>query len=74
MNGTFDVDCKYSFYVFGENNYMEEIAAIVQLAETYGLAPRSAHYVTMLTGTANQLFGYFEAALAYAHDHLPIMC
>ncbi|MGF2050699.1 YkoF family thiamine/hydroxymethylpyrimidine-binding protein [Enterococcus casseliflavus] len=71
MNGTFDVDCKYSFYVFGENNYMEEIATIVQLAETYGLAPRSAHYVTMLTGTANQLFGYFEAALAYAHDHFP---
>ncbi|MFB8558472.1 YkoF family thiamine/hydroxymethylpyrimidine-binding protein [Enterococcus casseliflavus] len=71
VNGTFDVDCKYSFYVFGENNYMKEISTIVQLAETYGLAPRSAHYVTMLTGTANQLFGYFEAALAYAHDHLP---
>jgi len=70
-NGDFLVDCKYSFYVFGENHYMEEIATIVQLAETHGLSPRSAHYVTMLTGSASQLFAYFEAALAYAHDHLP---
>lgn len=70
-NGDFLVDCKYSFYVFGENHYMEEIATIVQLTETHGLSPRSAHYVTMLTGSASQLFAYFEAALAYAHDHLP---
>ncbi len=52
---------------------MEEIATIVQLAETHGLSPRSVHYVTMLTGSASQLFAYFEAALAYAHDHLPTM-
>lgn len=68
--GTFAVDCKYSFYAFGENNYMEEIAAIVALADEYGLHPQSAHYVTLLSGSASQLFQYFEAALAYAHKHL----
>ncbi|WP_461203215.1 YkoF family thiamine/hydroxymethylpyrimidine-binding protein [Enterococcus sp. N342-3-1-2] len=68
--GDFLVDCKYSFYAFGENNYMEEIAAIVALAADHGLKPRSAHYVTLLSGTASQLFTYFEAALAYAHAHL----
>lgn len=68
--GDFLVDCKYSFYAFGEKNYMEEIAAIVGMATDHGLNPRSAHYVTILTGTASQLFNYFEAALAYAHENL----
>ena len=53
--GTFIVQCKYSFYVFGREDYMEEIA----------------HYVTLLSGTAAQLFAYFEQALAYAHEKLP---
>jgi hypothetical protein len=69
--GDFLVHCKYSFYVFGQENYMEEIAHIVSLAETMGLQPQSAHYVTFLTGTASQLFAYFEEALAYAHEKLP---
>ncbi|MCI1135072.1 Ykof family thiamine-binding protein [Enterococcus gallinarum] len=29
------------------------------------------HYVTLLSGTAAQLFAYFEQALAYAHEKLP---
>ncbi|MGX7350869.1 YkoF family thiamine/hydroxymethylpyrimidine-binding protein [Enterococcus canis] len=68
--GDFLVHCKYSFYSFGQD-YMEEIAHIVALAQEMGLAPQSAHYVTFLTGTAQQLFAYFEAALSYAHEHLP---
>lgn len=70
-DGTFNVQCKYSFYVFGRENYMEEIAHIVSLADAMGLQPQSAHYVTLLSGTAAQLFAYFEEALAYAHNNLP---
>lgn len=69
--GTFIVHCKYSFYVFGREDYMEEIAHIVSLADAMGLQPQSAHYVTLLSGTAAQLFAYFEQALAYAHEKLP---
>ncbi|ROY88691.1 hypothetical protein EGW76_08025 [Enterococcus gallinarum] len=69
--GTFIVQCKYSFYVFGREDYMEEIAHIVSLADAMGLQPQSAHYVTLLSGTAAQLFAYFEQALAYAHEKLP---
>lgn len=66
----FPIHCKYSFYSFGEKDYMEEIGKIVSLADEMGLKPKSAHYVTMLEGTATQLFDYFQAALAYAHEHL----
>ncbi|MCW3746033.1 Ykof family thiamine-binding protein [Enterococcus gallinarum] len=59
------------FYVFGREDYMEEIAHIVSLADAMGLQPQSAHYVTLLSGTAAQLFAYFEQALAYAHEKLP---
>ncbi|MFC4651409.1 YkoF family thiamine/hydroxymethylpyrimidine-binding protein [Lactococcus nasutitermitis] len=66
----FPVKCKYSFYSFGEKDYMEEIATIVEMASEMGLNPQSAHYVTLLEGTASQLFVYFERALQYAHEHL----
>ncbi|MFD0898518.1 Ykof family thiamine-binding protein [Loigolactobacillus binensis] len=69
-NGNFRVDCKYAFYTFGQGRYMPEIEHIVNLAEKMGLKPKSIHYATVLTGTANQLFAYFEAALAYAHENL----
>ena len=68
--GDFPIHCKYSFYTFGKESYMEEIAQIVTLADEMGLQPQSAHYSTFLTGSATQLFAYFEKALAYAHAHL----
>lgn len=66
----FPVHCKYSFYAFGDNTYMDEIGEIVAMAEKQGLNPTSMHYATELTGTVDQLFRYFDAALAYAHDHI----
>jgi uncharacterized protein YqgV (UPF0045/DUF77 family) len=66
----FPVQCKYSFYSFGEKDYMAEIAEIVALASAAGLNPQSAHYVTILEGSATQLFDYFTSALEYAHEHL----
>lgn len=66
----FPVAVKYSFYTFGKDEYMEEIAHIVEMARIRGLNPVSAHYVTLLTGTADQIFEYFAEALAYAHKHL----
>jgi hypothetical protein len=50
---------------------MEHIRSVVELAEKRGLQPRSAHYVTMLEGSANALFDYFEELLSYAHAHVP---
>ena len=69
-NGDFIIDCKYSFYAFGEDDYMNEIEKIVGISEIHGMNPRSEHYVTILSGTANQLFAYFESVLEYAHNHL----
>lgn len=66
----FDVHCKYSFYAFGDNDYMDEIGTIVDMAKEQGLNPTSMHYATELTGTVDQLFNYFNDALAYAHDHI----
>ena len=68
--GEFLVHCKFSFYTFGTDEYMSKIAHIVDLAKEMGLQPKSAHYVTIVTGTASQLFTYFERALAYAKANL----
>ncbi|MCH4056929.1 MAG: Ykof family thiamine-binding protein [Lactobacillaceae bacterium] len=68
--GSFPVHCKYSFYTFGRDDYMAEIAQIVALAKAAGLQPKSAHYCTFLTGTAAQLFAYFDQILNYAHAHM----
>lgn len=70
-DGEFYTYAKISLYCFGIPNYMEHIAYIVNLAKQKGLKPQSAHYVTMLEGSANALFSYFEEALAYAHQHIP---
>lgn len=66
----FPINCKFSFYSFGNDDYMQEIMHIVELANQSGLNPQSAHYITILEGTAQQLFDYFQAALSYAHEHL----
>ncbi|KRM10509.1 YKOF domain-containing protein [Paucilactobacillus suebicus DSM 5007 = KCTC 3549] len=66
----FHVDCKYSFYAFGEADYMQDIVQIVDLAKNAGLNPQSMHYATSLSGSVNDLFQYFNDALSYAHDHI----
>lgn len=66
----FHVDCKYSFYAFGETDYMQDIVQIVDLAKNAGLNPQSMHYATSLSGSVNDLFQYFNDALSYAHDHI----
>lgn len=71
QKGHFPVSCKFSFYAFGDADYMAKIAEIVKLADERGLQPTSAHYVTLLEGTANQLFDYLEELLRYARQHIP---
>lgn len=66
----FPVNCNFSFYSFGNDDYMQEIMHIVALAQQSGLNPQSAHYSTTLEGTVQQLFDYFQTALSYAHEHL----
>lgn len=68
--GNFTVQCKYSFYAFGITNYMNEIAEVVTLAKKRNLYEGSTHYVTILEGTAAELFAYFEEVLAYADEHI----
>lgn len=69
--GDFHTFAKISFYAFGVVEYMAHIRFVVALAQTRGLKPRSAHYVTMLEGGANALFAYFDEVLRYARQHLP---
>ena len=69
--GDFYTYAKISFYAFGVADYMEHIRSVVELAEKHGLQPKAAHYVTMLEGSANALFAYFDETLAYAQKHLP---
>jgi YKOF-related Family. len=61
---------KISFYAFGTSDYMEHIRYIVELAAQKGLKPKSAHYVTIVEGSANAIFTYFDEALAYSKKHL----
>ncbi|MBV0930972.1 Ykof family thiamine-binding protein [Lentilactobacillus sp. IMAU92037] len=64
------VDCKYSFYAFGDADYMKDIEKIVNMAEVKGLNPEGMHYATKLSGSVNDLFDYFNEALSYAHEHI----
>jgi uncharacterized protein YqgV (UPF0045/DUF77 family) len=64
------VACKYSFYAFGEADYMQDIEKIVNLAEKKGLNPQGMHYATKLSGSIDDLFDYFNQALSYAHEHI----
>jgi hypothetical protein len=68
--GDFYTYAKISFYVFGAADYMEHIRYVVELAQKHGLKPKSAHYVTLLEGSANALFNYFDETLSYAHKNL----
>ncbi|WP_423363152.1 YkoF family thiamine/hydroxymethylpyrimidine-binding protein [Mycoplasma sp. P36-A1] len=67
---SFLVHAKYSFYVFGDNDYMKEIMYIVELANKYNLKPTSDHYVTLLTGSAKDMFDYFNEVLSYSFKNL----
>jgi hypothetical protein len=49
---------------------MEHIYQIVELAKKQGLATAPAHYVTMLKGSADGMFAYFDEILTYADEHL----
>jgi hypothetical protein len=69
-SGDFLSYAKISFYAFAVDGYMEHIRHVVELAEKRGLKPKSAHYVTMLEGSANALFGYFDEVLSYAQKNL----
>ena len=69
--GDFYAYAKISFYAFGVTDYMEHIRFIVELAKERGLKPKSAHYVTLLEGSAAALFAYINEALGYAYAHLP---
>ncbi|WP_243674314.1 Ykof family thiamine-binding protein [Lentilactobacillus kisonensis] len=64
------VACKYSFYAFGDADYMKDIEKIVNMAEDKGLNPEGMHYATKLTGSIDDLFDYFNEALSYAHEHI----
>ncbi|QIQ21710.1 YkoF family thiamine/hydroxymethylpyrimidine-binding protein [Zophobihabitans entericus] len=65
------VSAKISFYAFGVDSYMSHIQHVVELAHKYQLSPQKAHYVTMINGSASQIFAYFDEVLAYARQHLP---
>lgn len=69
--GDFPVQCKFSFYAFGDDDYMDKIAKIVELADEKGLNPTSAHYVTTLEGSANDLFDYFEEMSRFSRGFIP---
>jgi hypothetical protein len=69
--GNFDASAKISFYAFSVTDYMKHIRSVVELAEKCGLKPKSAHYVTMLEGSAYALFDYFDKVLMFAHKHIP---
>lgn len=68
--GQFKVYAKISFYTFGIANYMEHIMHVIALANQHQLNPQKSHYVTLIEGTATDLFSYFDAVLHYAHQHL----
>lgn len=69
--GDFPVQCKFSFYAFGDDDYMDKIAKIVEMADEKGLNPTSAHYVTTLEGSANDLFDYFEEISRFSRGFIP---
>ena len=68
--GDFYCYSKVSLYPLGESGYIEHIDAMVKLAEKHGLKPKAAHYVTMLEGSANALFNFFDEALSQAAKNL----
>ena len=73
LNGAqkkFNALCKISFYPMGIADYMDQIARIVQIAMDRGLFLESSHYATILKGDVNDLFDYFDAALAYAEQNI----
>lgn len=76
VNGTavrdirFPAVCKISLYPMGVANYMDHIAAVVNMAIDQGLYSHSSHYVTVLEGDIQDLFSYFDKATEYCSQHI----
>lgn len=66
----FPAVCKISLYPMGVANYMEHIAAVVNMAIDQGLYSHSSHYVTVLEGDIQDLFSYFDKATEYCSQHI----
>jgi uncharacterized protein YqgV (UPF0045/DUF77 family) len=69
--GDFSAAACIAFYAFGVGNYIDHIRYVIELAEKRGLKPKTAHYGTMLEGSAAALFAYFDELLGYAYKHIP---
>ncbi|MCL1990479.1 MAG: Ykof family thiamine-binding protein [Defluviitaleaceae bacterium] len=66
----FDVLCKFSFYPMGSNDYMDQIAYVVNLAIDRNLYVGPSHYATELKGDVQDLFAYFNDIINYADEHI----
>ena len=62
--------CKFSLYPMGNDNYMDEIYDIVDMAKDKGLNPKSIHYATRLEGDVQDIFNYFGEITKYLEDRI----
>ena len=66
----FNVHAKIAFYPMNEDNYMDHIAYVVNLAINNGIYNKSSHYATELHGDVHKLFDYFREIFDYADEHI----
>lgn len=66
----FDVIGKMAFYPLGTEEYMEHIAAVVQIAEEQKIYKGPSHYASEIEGDVNEVFDYFNKVLEYAEKNL----
>ena len=66
----FPAAAKIELYPLGRADYMEQIEHVIEMAKDRGVFDRSEHYVTVVKGDVQELFGYFGAAAEYCGNNL----
>lgn len=61
---------KISFYPLGTTQYMEHIAAVVDMARECKVYKKHSHYASEIEGDVNEIFDYFNQVLSYAEENI----
>lgn len=64
----FDITGKFALYIFGDNNYMNEIETVVNKGIDMGVISGTGHYVTFLKADVHDIFNYFEEIYTYLEN------
>lgn len=63
-------EATFSFYSFGNTDYMEHIYHVIDMSKQQHLYSEKSHYSTVIQGSIFEIFQLFKNVLMYADAHL----